>query len=70
MSAVTRVFVLFFAVAAAACGRGPEQANNVATNAPTDIETLPPDESVATPTDELENGAADPNVNEAALNDS
>ena len=46
-------------LALAACNDAPQQAeaNNAAA---TDIEALPPDESVATPTDELANGAAEP----------
>lgn len=67
MSAVNSLRVLFLAIAAAACGQGPEQpANNLAANTPVDVEVLPPDESAAMPTDELANGAADPNGNEAA----
>src|SRR5918996_4286908 len=34
-------------------------ANNIAA-APMDVDVLPPDESVVTPTNELENGAAEP----------
>jgi hypothetical protein len=43
----------------AACNDSPQQAegNN---SAVTEIEALPPDESVATPTDELANGATEP----------
>src|SRR5215218_8148614 len=51
----------------ACSGRDPvvaDEANNLAA-APTDVDVLPPDESVATPTNELENGAAEP-VNDAA----
>jgi hypothetical protein len=46
-------------LALAACNDAPKQAetNN---SAVTEIESLPPDESVATPTDELANGAAEP----------
>jgi hypothetical protein len=46
-------------LALGACNDAPQQAetNN---SAATDIEALPPDESVATPTDELANGAAEP----------
>ena len=47
------------ALGLAACGQGgPEGAANNA--AITEIEALPPDESVETPTDELVNGAAEP----------
>lgn len=72
MSAVNRLTVLALALALAACGGASEQ-NVVITNeipANADVEVLPPDESAATPSDELANGAADPNVNEAALNGS
>src|SRR5688572_30753552 len=50
----------------ACSGRDPvvaDEANNLA--APTDVDVLPQDESVVTPTNELENGAAEP-VNDAA----
>jgi hypothetical protein len=51
-------------LALAACNDAPQQAE--ADNAAiTDIEALPPDESVATPTDELANGAAEPTNNGA-----
>jgi hypothetical protein len=51
-------------LALAACNDAPQQAetDNAAI---TDIEALPPDESVATPTDELANGAAEPTNNGA-----
>ena len=45
------------AVLAAACGPPPEQSQNNA--AASDIEVLPPDESVATPTEDLANGAVE-----------
>src|SRR5215210_8614734 len=51
----------------ACSGRDPvvaDEANNLAA-APADVDVLPPDESVVTPTNELENGAAEP-VNDAA----
>lgn len=46
-------------LALSACNDSPQQAetNNAAV---TEVEALPPDESVATPTDELANGAAEP----------
>jgi hypothetical protein len=50
-------------LALTACNNdAPQQAhsNNAAA---TDIEALPADESAATPTDELENGAAEPAAN-------
>ncbi len=46
-------------LALAACRDAPEQAQ-ANTSAVTDIEALPPDESVATPSDELANGAVEP----------
>jgi hypothetical protein len=51
-------------LALAACNDAPQRAetDNAAI---TDIEALPPDESVATPTDELANGAAEPTNNGA-----
>jgi hypothetical protein len=63
MSAAARSIVLL-ALALSACSEAPKDAetNNAAA---TDIEALPPDESVATPTDELANGVAEPNGNEA-----
>ena len=54
-------------LALAACNDAPQQAE-VNNSAVTEIESLPPDESVDTPTDELANGAAEPTdgANEAA----
>jgi hypothetical protein len=40
--------------------------NEVPGNA--EVEVLPPDESIGTPTDELENGAAEPVVNAPPVN--
>ncbi|HEX6661294.1 MAG TPA: hypothetical protein VF067_05450 [Sphingomicrobium sp.] len=62
--------ILVFAAAAslAACSK-PAAENNVAidiNNAdPNDIEALPPDESSATPSDQLVNGADNADVNDA-----
>jgi hypothetical protein len=50
-------------LALAACNDAPQAETDNA--AITDIEALPPDESVATPTDELANGAAEPTNNGA-----
>ena len=63
MSAAARP-ILLLAIALSACSEAPKDAetNNAAV---TDIEALPPDESAATPTDELANGATDPDVNQA-----
>ena len=64
MSAAARSIVLL-ALALSACSEAPQdsETNNAAV---TDVEALPPDESVATPTDELANGAAEPQGNEPA----
>ena len=58
MSAAARS-ILLLSFALAACSEAPKEAetNNAAV---TDIEALPPNESVATPSDELANGAAEP----------
>ena len=52
--------LLSLTLALAACNN--ESAEQAQTNnaAATEIESLPPDESVETPTDELANGAAEP----------
>ena len=52
---------LLIAIAAtvAACSQQDSDENNVAA-APTDVDVLPPDESVDTPTDELATGVAAP----------
>ena len=64
MFAAARSIVLL-ALALAACGEAPKdsETNNAAV---TDVEALPPDESAATPTDELANGDAEPQGNEPA----
>ena len=64
MSAAARSIALL-ALALSACSEAPKDAatNNAAV---TDVESLPPDESAATPTDELANGAAEPQGNEPA----
>ncbi|MDQ3246852.1 MAG: hypothetical protein M3Q52_08200 [Pseudomonadota bacterium] len=70
MSAVIKHLIPVAAAAAlAACGgtsSNEAAANETASSAPTEIETLPPDESVATPTDELANGAVEPPVTNTA----
>lgn len=59
----TRRLILFLAVAAlAACDARDPVADEANNGEPAEIEALPPDESVATPTNELENGV----TNEAA----
>jgi hypothetical protein len=64
MSAAARSTVLL-ALALSACSKAPTDSatNNAAV---TDVEALPPDESMATPTDELANGDAEPQGNEPA----
>jgi starvation-inducible outer membrane lipoprotein len=64
MSAAARSIVLL-ALALSACSEAPKDAetNNAAV---TEVEALPADESAATPTDELANGAAEPQGNEPA----
>lgn len=57
--------LLVLGLALAACDRAPSDAstNNAAVM---EIEALPPDESVATPTNELVNGADEPSNTDAA----
>jgi hypothetical protein len=59
--------LVLVAAALAACSKPQAEANNVAleTNAaiPPDIETLPADESSATPSNELVNGSDNSDVN-------
>jgi hypothetical protein len=64
MSAAARS-ILFLALALSACSEAPKdsETNNAAG---AEVEALPPDESAATPTDELANGAAEPQGNEPA----
>jgi len=64
MSAAARSIVLL-ALALSACSEAPKDSatNNAAV---TDVESLPADESATTPTDELANGAAEPQGNEPA----
>ena len=67
MRAVTRTLVFAgAALAMAACQKQQSEQNiaidNVAANA--DIEALPPDESSETPSNELVNGADNPEVND------
>ena len=63
------VIIAGFASMVACSGRDPvaDQPNNLPA-APTDVDVLPPEESVATPTDELENGD-DEDVNVSAAED-
>ena len=70
MSDAIRAVVLTLALALASChGRSAEATNEAAvSNTQMDIETLPPDESDATPTNELENGVDEPADNTVGLN--
>ena len=53
------------ALALAACGSEDQTPSNQAiANAPVEIERLPPDESVATDSEELINGVNEPDVGE------
>ena len=64
MSAAARSIALL-ALAPSACSEAPKDSatNNAAV---TDVEALPADESAATPSDELANGADEPQGNEPA----
>ncbi len=53
----------------AGCGKDSRQQAQANNAAATDIESLPADESAATPTDELENGANEPPVNAVLVGD-
>jgi hypothetical protein len=64
MSAAARSIVLL-ALALCACKQAPKDAESNK-SAVTDVEAVPPDESVATPSDELANGDAEPQGNEPA----
>ena len=71
MCAVNRALAVVAVLALAGCGEAPDEGNVVITNeVPPDaeIETLPPDESVATESEELANGVNEPDVNETATN--
>ena len=67
-NAIKLIFVLTVAAGLAACNK-PANENNVVTvdndaATPADVEALPPDESSATPSNELVNGDDKPDVNE------
>jgi len=66
MRAASKAVLIGLAAASAACRASPSDENMRIENqeaATTDIEALPPDESVATPTEELANGAIEPTEN-------
>lgn len=70
MHVANRALLILLLVAAAACGQrnAPTANQAIASNTGMDVETLPPDESDATPTNELENGVDEPTGNTADLN--
>ena len=72
MSAVDRALAIVAVLALAGCGgAAPDEGNVVITNeVPPDaeIETLPPDESVAAESEELATGVNEPDANETATN--
>ena len=71
MSAVTRPTLILAATLLAGCGQESSDGNiTIANDIPPDaeLEVLPADESVATPTDELRNGAQNPEGNELTGN--
>jgi hypothetical protein len=67
MRAAFRWWVVAGVMAAAACNKSQPQEQNIAINdnnmAGADVETLPPDESVGTPSNQLINGADNADVN-------
>jgi hypothetical protein len=79
-AALKLLIIIALPVAAAACHKTqeqPQQQNNIAieddlmnggTPENADIETLPADESSGTPSNELANGADNPDVNETMSN--
>ena len=71
MGAAKLVLLVAAAAGAAACNNDRSEQNmaiDINNASPSEIEALPPDESSATPTDQLENGAA--NADAADLNNS
>jgi hypothetical protein len=67
MRAAFRVLILAGLAAAAACNKSQPQEQNITiagdNNMAANIETLPPDESSATPSNQLVNGSDNPDVN-------
>ena len=70
MHVAIRAAFILTALSCIACQKQSADTANaqVAANAPTDVITLPPDESDATPTNELENGVDEPTANTLDLN--
>ncbi len=70
MPVAIRCALLIAALACAGChSRSSQVANEaMASDTQMDIETLPPDESDATPTNELQNGVDEPADNSVGLN--
>ena len=69
MPVADKAFLVLLALACAGCVDHSSQATNDAVSANgMDIETLPPDESATTPTNDLENGVDEPPANTADLN--
>ena len=62
------LLVIGAALAAAGCGKAQQPEQNIVIDngidANADIETLPPDESSGTPSNELANGSDNPEVND------
>ena len=70
MPGAIRATLLILALSCAGChGRANDTTNaETVSNTQMDIETLPPDESDATPSNELENGVDEPADNTVDLN--
>ena len=72
MHAANRIWPVLIGLAAAAAACRPAQDQDIAVEngaaVPTEIEALPPDESVATPTEELANGNGQSSKGDAAAN--
>jgi hypothetical protein len=67
MRAANMIVVLVGLTAMAACNKAPQEQNiamDINSASPSDIETLPPDESTETPSNELVNGADNPEGND------
>ena len=70
MRVAVKIVLLAAVAGLSACGEpasDPETNEAARAAAPTEVEALPPDESVATPTQDLANGAVEPPESNAAL---